>query len=206
MSFTGFHEGRLPVPIGVGASSGPQWQTETLVFESGKEARNGRWSAPRQRWDLVTPPLQRPVFEQLQTFYNARMGRLYGFRYRDPFLNSSAPGRGGRSAIDQELGTGDGDRTSFQLRISSDGSGRRVLKPDPGSILLALDGELQTSGWAADETTGWIEFDVPPPLGAIVTAGFDYDWPVRFDTDRLDVTFDQIGAGRVVHLPLIELK
>ena len=39
-----------------------------------------------------------------------------------------------------------------------------------------------------------------------VTAGFQFDVPVRFDTDRLDVTLEGFAAGRVVAAPLIEVR
>jgi uncharacterized protein (TIGR02217 family) len=45
-----------------------------------------------------------------------------------------------------------------------------------------------------------------PALGAAVTAGFAFDTPVRFDTDRLDVTLEGFEAGRMVAAPLIEVR
>jgi len=41
--------------------------------------------------------------------------------------------------------------------------------------------------------------------GVVVTAGFRFDCPVRFDVDRLDVSLEAFGAGRVVGVPLVEL-
>ncbi|MDB5455276.1 MAG: hypothetical protein JWP92_861 [Caulobacter sp.] len=46
----------------------------------------------------------------------------------------------------------------------------------------------------------------PPAVGAAVTAGFSFDVPVRFDTDRLDVTLEGFDAARIVAAPLIELR
>ena len=46
----------------------------------------------------------------------------------------------------------------------------------------------------------------PPAAGAALTAGFEFDWPVRFDTDRLDITHELIGAGRAVSVPIIEIR
>lgn len=61
------------------------------------------------------------------------------------------------------------------------------------------------SAGASDETTGVVTFDVAPPEGEVVSAGFEFDCPVRFDTDFLDISIETIGAGRVVSVPLVEL-
>ncbi|RIJ20389.1 TIGR02217 family protein [Henriciella barbarensis] len=205
MSLVGFHEERLPVPSGFGSTSGPVWQTETLVLSSGKEVRNARWSRPQHRWDIVTPPLSAEAFEQLVSFYNARLGRLNGFRFHDPSAFSSAAPGMIVAPLDQVLGTGDGMRAEFQLVFADGGIERPVLKPVAGTVSIAVDGAELTGGWSVDTTTGELTFDVAPEPGAVLTAGFEYDWPVRFDTDALEVSFDTAGAGRVVSLPLIEI-
>ena len=63
----------------------------------------------------------------LTAFFEARRGRLYGFRFRD-FVDfrSCAPGDT-PSASDQPLGEGDGARTSFQL-VKFYGDGEEGLK------------------------------------------------------------------------------
>ena len=35
---------------------------------------------------------------------------------------------------------------------------------------------------------------------------FEFDTPVRFDTDRIEVTLDSFDAGRMAALPLIEIR
>jgi uncharacterized protein (TIGR02217 family) len=56
-------------------------------------------------------------------------------------------------------------------------------------------------------TTGIVTFTAGnfPTTGQAVTAGFEFDVPVRFDTDELDVNLDYYLAGSA-HVPLIELK
>jgi uncharacterized protein (TIGR02217 family) len=39
-----------------------------------------------------------------------------------------------------------------------------------------------------------------------VTAGFEFDTPVRFDADRLEVTLESFDAGRMAAVPLIEVR
>lgn len=50
-----------------------------------------------------------------------------------------------------------------------------------------------------------VTLDVAPADGVIVTAGFRFDTPVRFDTDRLSVNLSAFQAGEVPHIPLVEV-
>jgi uncharacterized protein (TIGR02217 family) len=40
----------------------------------------------------------------------------------------------------------------------------------------------------------------------VVSAGFEFDVPVRFDADRIDVTLESFAAGRMAAIPLIEVR
>lgn len=44
-----------------------------------------------------------------------------------------------------------------------------------------------------------------PAAGAAIRAGFDFDVPVRFDTDRIDVSLASFEAGRIPSIPLVEI-
>ena len=70
-----------------------------------------------------------------------------------------------------------------------------------GKILHGDDG-----GFAVDVTTGEVTLAIAPPVGAAVTAGFEFDVPVRFDTDALDVTLDFERLGTITSIPLIEVR
>jgi uncharacterized protein (TIGR02217 family) len=58
---------------------------------------------------------------------------------------------------------------------------------------------------AVNTSAGRITFALAPEEGAAITAGFLFDCPVRFDTDRLDINLETFGAGRALRVPLIEL-
>ena len=45
-----------------------------------------------------------------------------------------------------------------------------------------------------------------PGSGVVITAGFEFDVPVRFDTDALDVTLDLERLGSITSIPLLELR
>ena len=137
--------------------------------------------------------------------------RLYSFRFRDPLdFNSCAPSKS-PNPTDQIIGTGDGERVSFGLlkNYKDDGGNyqRPVTKPVPESLILAVDGVLiSASQYNLDPISGQVTFTQAPEPGAIITAGFEFDVHVRFDTDQLDLALEAFGAGQAANIPLIEVR
>ena len=72
--------------------------------------------------------------------------------------------------------------------------------------LVALNGVNQASGWTVDALTGIVTFTVAPANGVAVSAGFEFDVPVRFDSETMDVTLDFERLGSIDSIPLVELR
>ncbi|MCV2449613.1 DUF2460 domain-containing protein, partial [Paracoccus sp. DMF] len=143
-------------------------------------------------------------------FFEARNGRLHGFRFKDWGDHKSCLPSGTPAPTDQVIGTGDGTTTAFQL-VKRYASGsqtwvRTITKPVAGSVAIALNSAPQASGWSVHTTTGVITFAGAPSAGATITAGFEFDVPVRFDTDVLDVTLDLERLGSITSIPLLEIR
>ncbi len=205
---SGFHEVRLPLALGFGSSGGPECLTDIARLASGAEGRNARWAGSRRRWEIGGAPVKADVAHELAAFFEARRGRLHGFRFRDPLdWKSCAPSQA-IAATDQVLGTGDGETMQFQLfkRYASGGAftDRTIVKPVEDTVLVAVDGVAATA-FEVDWTTGVVTFDAAPDEGAVLTAGFAFDVPVRLDVDRLDVMLVGLDAARVVRAPLVEI-
>ena len=83
---------------------------------------------------------------------------------------------------------------------------RPIVKPVAGTVRVARGGVEAVSGWSVNATTGVITFAAAPGAGVLVTAGFEFDVPVRFDTDRLDVTWDLDRLGSIASIPLVEVR
>ena len=82
---------------------------------------------------------------------------------------------------------------------------RPITRPVAGSVKVAVAGVELMSGWAVDVATGVVTFTSAPATGAAVTAGFLFDVPVRFDTDRLDVELTSFDGAEVPAIPLVEI-
>ena len=81
-----------------------------------------------------------------------------------------------------------------------------VAKARFGLLETALGMAEQLSGWTLDATTGVITFTTAPAGGVIIRAGFEFDVPVRFDSDTLDVTLDFERLGSITSIPLLEIR
>jgi uncharacterized protein (TIGR02217 family) len=205
-----FHETRFPDNISRGARGGPERRTQIVELASGDEERNASWADSRRRYDVAYGIRKADDLAAVIAFFEARGGRLYGFRFKDWSDYKSALPSVAISRTDQSLGTGTGAATQFQLvkRYTSGAQTwtRTITKPVAGTLLVALNGVAQPSGWTVDTATGIITFTVAPGIGIAVTAGFEFDVPVRFDSEAMDVTLDFERLGSITSIPLIEVR
>jgi len=209
-----FHDIRFPLPLSLGARGGPERRTEIVALVSGHEERNSPWAHSRRRYNAGTGLKTLDDLEELVAFFEARHGRLHAFRWRDGADWKSCAPSETPSETDQSLGTGDGAQDRFQIvkHYASGGQTytREITKPVSGSLRIAVDGAAREEGthFVVDHGRGEVTFlagHIPPP-GAAVTAGFEFDVPVRFDTDYLEINLAAFEAGAVPDIPLIEVR
>jgi uncharacterized protein (TIGR02217 family) len=203
-----FHEVLLPLAFALGASGGPERRVDIVTLGSGREVRNTPWAHGRRRYDIGGAARTLDELQDLLEFFEARRGKLHGFRFRDPFDFKSCAASATPGPTDQGLGTGDGANKVFQL-VKAYGSppyARAITKPVANSTRVALNGvESAPSAFSTDTATGAVTLAAAPAAGVAVTAGFLFDTPVRFDMDRLELSLDGFGAGRALSVPLVEI-
>ena len=128
------------------------------------------WANSRRHYDVGYGVKTLDDLHAVIAFFEARLGRLYGFRFKDfADFKSCAPNES-VTPLDQPIGTGDGTTTQFQL-IKTYISGpsnwiRTIGKPLAGTMRVAVAGVEQTSGITIDDTTGLIAFDSAPAAAA----------------------------------------
>ncbi len=208
----GFHEVRFPANLSFGSVGGPERRTDIVTLVNGFEERNSPWAHSRRRYDAGLGLRSLDDVEALIAFFEARRGQLNGFRWKDWADFKSARATRAVTALDQELGMGDGVRTAFALvktyRSGEQAYVRPIAKPVAGSVRVAVGGDPKVEGLEVgiDAATGLVTLAVPPPMGALVTAGFEFDVPVRFDTDRIATSVASFKAGDVPNVPVVELR
>jgi len=207
-----FHEVRFPTEIAFGSSGGPERRTEIVTLASGHEERNTRSADSRRRYNAGYGVRSADDLHALIAFFEERRGRLYGFRWRDRIDWKSCPPGTAVSALDQALGTGDGTTATLQL-VKRYGAlhapyVRTIRKPVAGSVRIAVAGVEADDGWSCDLTTGIVTFDPEaiPTSGQAITAGFEFDVPVLFDIDHLEINLTNFAAGEIPAVPLVEIR
>jgi uncharacterized protein (TIGR02217 family) len=207
-----FHEVRFPTVLSFGSIGGPERRTDVVTLASGFEERNTPWAHSRRRYDAGVGLRSMDDIDTLIAFFEARRGQMFGFRWKDWADFKSCKPSEQVSAMDQVIGTGDGVVADFALRkayVSGDTAYvRPVTKPVSETVIVALDGVAQVAGtdFSIDAATGDVSFFAAPASGVSVTAGFEFDVPVRFDTDRIQTSAATFQAGEVPDVPVVELR
>ena len=207
-----FHEVRFPANLSFGSVGGPERLTEIVTLANGFEERNSPWADSRRRYDAGLGMRSLSDIDTLIAFFEARRGRLFGFRWKDWSDYRSSGSLVEPGFEDQVLGTGDGVRTAFQLqktyRSGEVTYARTIRKPVLGTVRVGLQGDAQTEGvdFTFDTATGIVTFADAPPQDATVTAGFEFDVPVRFDTDSIQTSAASFKAGDIPNVPVVEVR
>lgn len=193
-----FHDVRLPDEIEQGASGGPAFQTTVLPLSSGHEQRNIDWQEARHEWELGYGIDSKDAYDAVRQFFFARRGKAHTFRFKD---------WSDFQLIDEPIGIGDGTNRVFQLirTYETDGPSpyfRRITRP-VGTVVFKVDGVVVS---AIDNGLGIYTLASAPALDAVVTCSCDFDMCVRFDTDKFQLTLQQVNAGSIQSLPIIEVR
>jgi uncharacterized protein (TIGR02217 family) len=200
---------RFPTNISRGSHGGPERRTDVVTTASGREERNTRWANSKRRYNAGFGVKSLDDIHNVVAFFEERRGRLHAFRWKDYADFKSCKVSATPTALDQIIGTGSAVTTSFQL-VKKYGTGtrdyiRNITAPVAGTILVAINGVSNTL-FTANLLTGIVTFNTPPALNAMITAGFEFDVPVRFDTDAISIHLQQFNAGQIPDIPLVEVR
>ncbi|WP_101068947.1 DUF2460 domain-containing protein [Roseovarius salinarum] len=208
----GFHEVRFPANLSFGSVGGPERRTDVVTLANGFEERNTPWAHSRRRYDAGVAMRSLDDIETLIAFFEARRGQMHGFRWKDWSDYKSGAALAEPAFEDQVIATGDDVTASFQLvktyRSGAHTYERPIAKPVAGTVRIGLEGDAQQAGihYTVDPATGVVTFAHPPNAGVRVTAGFEFDVPVRFDTDRIQTSVASFQAGDVPNVPIVEVR
>jgi uncharacterized protein (TIGR02217 family) len=177
-----FAEIQFPTDISYGATGGPTFLTDVVATVSGHEQRNSKWSQSRARYNVASGVKTETQWQALIAFKDW----------------------GDFKAINQPLLALEGEEHQLVKQYVSGAvvSERIITKPVAGTVQLYEDSILQASGWSIDTATGIITTS----LSGTLTADFEFDVPVRFDTDELALSLDSFDAGSWNSIPLIEVR
>ena len=198
---------RLPEDVERGAKGGPGYKTTIVPLSSGNEKRNIEWDRSRGNWDVGYGVQSKDTINVILEFFHVMEGRGNSFPFKD-WSDFNI----GVDATDtpQEVGLGDTVEKDFQIvRRYTAGSvtkDRLIEKPVSGTVRVFLAGVEQFSGFTINLTTGIVTFTVAPAGGISVGIICEFDVPVRFDDDNLDMVMALYNVGGVPSILLIEVR
>lgn len=197
-----FHDVRLDVGLERGARGGQLFKTTVIGYGTGFEQRNQEWEFARGQWDAGYGVHDKDGYTLLIAFFAARRGRLHSFRFKD---------WSDFEAENQLFGIGDGAEVDFQLVKNYTDAGdtyvKRITRQIDSTLQIFIDDVLQTI--TVDYTIGAlgvITFVVAPLLNEVITATFEFDLPVRFDIDKLDLEVEWYNAAALPDITIIEIR
>lgn len=192
-----FDNVRLPIDVERGATGGPGFKTSIISLASGHERRNQDWQRVRGNWDIGYGLRKRELVEEVYAFFHARRGRARGFRFRDwiDYKVALEPVAAvvGNPLQRQLVRTYPDEHNPYQ---------RRITHPVAETLRVFVNTVL-TNNYELGEN-GLLTFTADP--GANVLATFEYDVPVRFDIDELNVSLLHLDAGSISGISIIELR
>ena len=207
-----FHDVRFPANLSFGSTGGPERRTEVVQLTNGFEERNTPWAQSRRRYDAGLSLRSLDDIAVLIAFFEARRGQMYGFRWKDWADFKSCQPSATPAYRDQEIAIADGVTRDFALSKRY-GTGtqsylRPITKPVEGTVLVGISTDEQVLGvdFEVDLASGIINFAEAPDAGEIITAGFEFDVPVRFDTDMIQTSVASFQAGEVPAVPVVEIR
>lgn len=207
-----FHEVRFPASLSFGSVGGPERRTDIVTLANGFEERNTPWAHSRRRYDAGLGMRSLDDVETLISFFEARQGQMFGFRWKDWSDFKSGPATADADKGDQVIAKGNGTQTEFQLIKTYSSGGfsyvRPIVKLVLGTVKLGLDQDEMREGvdFDVDLDTGLVTFATPPAEQVEITAGFEFDVPVRFDTDKIQTSVASFQAGDVPNVPVVEVR
>lgn len=207
-----FHEVRFPANLSFGSVGCPERRTDVVTLANGFEERNTPWAHARRRYDAGVGMRSLDDIETLISFFEARRGQLFGFRWKDWSDFKSGKASAEIDFRDQVIGEGDGETHVFRLhKVYQSGEAkyeRPIFKPVVGTVRVGVaDTEQQEAvDFTLNTATGEITLTQAPAPGEQVTAGFEFDVPVRFDTDRIQTSVASFQAGDMPNVPVVEVR
>ena len=138
--------------------------------------------------------------DEVITFFRNVRGAGYGFRFKD-WTDYQAE--------NQYIGVGNGKTKEFQLIKSYRVSDnivyyRKITKPVISTVRVFIN-DIESKDFNIDLTTGLITLNTVPEIDSIIKANFEFDVPVRFENDIMEITMNSINSGNIKDITLIEI-
>lgn len=195
-----FLEIRFPESIAFNSSSILEFNTTIIKAKNGYEQRNINWNSNKMKFNIINGIKTKTELDELITFFRNVKGAGYGFRFKD-FTDYQTE--------NQYIGVGNGETKEFQLikayRVSDNiVYYRKITKPVISTVRVFIN-DIESKDFNIDLTTGLITLNTVPEVNTSIKANFEFDVPVRFENDIMEITMNSINSGNVKEIILTEI-
>ncbi|AHX04276.1 DUF2460 domain-containing protein [Ehrlichia japonica] len=196
-----FHEIRFPEDISYGSTGGPEFSTNIIETNNRSEYRKINISHPRNKYNVMHNIKSKDQLLRLINFFYIHKGKAIGFRFKD---------WSDYKAKKQPLGIGNNQQKIFQIiktySIDQYSYIRTITKPVINTVKIYYNNTVKADGFSVNFSNGQIEFGTPPHNGIKIYADYEFDVPVRFDSDYLPCSIDNYKEYNCNNIALIEIK
>lgn len=203
-----FDDVQFPTTVSRGASSKPRRITDIVTLRSGAEERNTIWANSRRTFDVGIGLRNLEDVYVVEEFWEGRRGPLRSFRFKDwSDFKSVSPNT---TISDTDEALSQLTSTTYQLqKVYSSASNpwtRAVTKPVSGTVIIRDNTGSLTEGvdFTVNHLTGIVTFNVAPT--GTPTAGFEFDVPVRFQDDTIEINVELFNVGSMPAIILVEVR
>ena len=199
-----FYEINFPENISIKSKYYIEYNTNINKSKNGREQRVSNIEEPLLYYNIVSGIKTKDDIDSIIKLFKLVKGRAIGFRFKD-WLDYSVK--------NQTIGIGDGEIKEFQL-IKSYTTAlndenithiRKITKPVKSTVNIFVNGVNYNNNLSIDYTSGKIVFNNPVVINEVITANFEFDVPVRFDNDTLEISMRNVNSGELNNIKLVEI-
>ncbi|QJA43167.1 hypothetical protein [Phaeobacter phage MD18] len=201
----GFHEVRFPEDVSWGSRGGPVYKTQVFTSHRGYEKRNVDWSQPMMQFNAAYGIKTDAHIMDVLNFFNARQGRLFGFRYKNWCNYRIKEG---------VIATGDGYSKRLPLWKFYGFAGsrhykrlRKIVRGSVSGVQVGVEPVVEGVDFRIDYDAGEIVFNDPVGYGIPVRAiNLEFDEPVRFEEDSVENVIEQYNNNALNNLAMVSVR
>lgn len=186
-----FIEYRIDDKVAFGFTVDPNYKTQIVPMDNGKEARNADWTKAKRLLSAQYYKFTKAEFDTLLAAYHACYGSAYAFRFKD---HTDYEVIGGALGVTPGANT-----TPIQLvkkyTLGPQTNTRVIRKPVSGTVTVYQDtgsGPIAKPG-TIDTTTGLFTPSTAWTAAAVLTGDFEFDLAVRFNGDRMPSAVESVN-------------
>lgn len=198
---TAFLEEQFPASVSEGSKGGPSFNTTVFTSQSGEEQRNQNWEESRAMYDVSYGIRSKEDLDLVVAFFYVMRGRITGFRFKD---------WGDYICDDEEIGLGTGGSVAYQTTktysVGSNEYVRNIKKLVDDTVVVKWNDvvKTETTHYVVNYDTGVITMTVPN--AEVIKVSCQFDVPVRFDVDKLPVSWEAFEIESSDGIALVEVK